>query len=537
MVVKDWTLKEKIGQMFIIAFGGEDVTPELEKAIAEWNVGGVILFQRNLRDINRVITLIRDIQTIAVNNNRPPLWISIDQEGGGIAYLWDSMVVSPGNMLIGATKSEKNAYDASFVMGQQLKKIGFNMNFAPDIDINNNPNNPVIGARSFGESPVEVSQLGKASIQGYHDAGVLAVGKHFPGHGDTEFDSHLSLPMVDKTLEQLESFELVPFMDNMNNNMEAIMTAHIVYPQLDSEFPATLSSYFLQTLLREKYEYDGLIITDSMEMDAIAKYFGREEGSVKAVQAGADIILACGRDVASQYSMVEAVERAVVNGVLPLSTVETAVHRILNKKKQWIDDENLTDSLNPTTIVEEQYHEVMNRIAAEGITLQINKSNVLPLDRTKTIKVIGQSSYNDISYMGDRKAIVDVVFAEERYEVTYISGENPTLIEIAEIVTTIQQGDVVVLLINERRELQRGWVKLVDQLSTMTENIIVVSLWNPQIIERLPKAVGTYITTFSYTDHTIHQLKKLLDGQLTFQGKSPVKLLEQGSFSYENSNS
>ncbi|RYI28696.1 beta-N-acetylhexosaminidase [Bacillus infantis] len=519
----NWSLKEKIGQMFIIAFAGEEMNPELERAIAELNVGGVILFQRNLKDAGKVKQLNKDIQRIARMHNRPPLWISIDQEGGGIAYLWEGMAISPGNMLIGAAGNAENAYDASYLMGLQLMKLGFNMNFAPDIDINNNPKNPVIGARSFGETTEMVSMFGQKSIEGYRAAGMLAVGKHFPGHGDTEFDSHLSLPKVEKNLEELERFELLPFIENIQTGMEAIMTAHIVYPKLDPDHPATLSSFFLKKLLREKYRFDGLILTDSMEMQAISKFFGREAGTVKAVQAGADIILACGRDVAAQQLMIEAVEKAVADGQISEERIDSAVGRISAFKQKWIKSQEPAEEELPE-VHEKTNHDRMEQIALEGITLLFDRKGLLPLSSEASVKIISQRTYNDENYVGDRKAVVHQVFNEGRYEIHYIDGANPSVKEVDELSDSVKEEDFVLLLINERRTVDENWVNLYEGINRITGKIILVSLWNPQIISAFPADAAAYIAAYSNTSHTVSALKKLVEGRAEFRGKLPVTI-------------
>lgn len=510
--------------MFIIAFGGESMTTELERAIVEWNVGGVILFQRNLKDTRKVLGLNQSIQEVAKENGNPPLWIGIDQEGGGISYLWDGMVLSPGNMLIGATNSEKNAFDAAYIMGKQLRELGFNMNYAPDIDINNNPKNPVIGTRSFGEDPHKVSRFGQEMIKGYHKAGILAVGKHFPGHGDTELDSHLSIPKVDKTFDELDNFELLPFRENIEAGMEAIMTGHILFPKLDSEYPATLSSFFLTELLREKYQFNGLILTDSMEMHAISKFFGRETGSVKAVQAGADIILACGRDVAAQEKMVAAVEQAVQSGEIKEEKINEVVQRILTVKKKWIPNSEIP-TIDVDTLREDSYFETMKSIAIEGITLYSDLLDLLPFPPSEKVKVISQRTYNDENYVGDRKAIVHQVFHSNQYDVFYLEESEPTDQEIRDLHYSIKEEQYVLLLINERRTLSSSWSNLFRTLFQKTKKIVVVSLWNPQILVELPKELGTYIMTYSNTNEVMKALKDLLEGTNAFKGKSPVELL------------
>ncbi|WP_053070256.1 beta-N-acetylhexosaminidase [Alkalihalobacillus pseudalcaliphilus] len=517
--MEKWTLKEKIGQMFVIAFAGEEVTPELHEAIVEWNIGGVILFQRNLRDVKKVIRLNRDIQEVAKKHGRPPLWISIDQEGGGISYLWDGMVLSPGNMLIGATGNKAYAYEAAKSMGEQLRNLGFNMNYAPNIDVNNNPNNPVIGARAFGDQADKVSAFGIEAVKGYHEAGILAVAKHFPGHGDTEVDSHLGLPIVDKSIEELEINELLPFKENIDSGLEAIMTAHIVFPQIDPEYPATLSKRILHELLREKYQFDGLIITDSMEMHAISKYVGRELGAVKAIEAGADIILACGKDLASQVAMIERVIDAIEAEELELLIVNQALQRIHYSKEKWLSN-ILEPSLEKVTLKQTNYQETMKRIAAEGITLQRNPQNLIPFSYNQQIKILSQSTYNDENYMGDRKSLVKEIFAGPQYEVFYLEEANPSQVEVKHFLNSISASDVVVLLINERRKLDRAWIEAYQSIKHVTAQVVVVSLWNPFIDQTYRDIIfDHYLTTYSQTPEVMMTLKELLEGKHVFAGK------------------
>ncbi|WP_413377423.1 beta-N-acetylhexosaminidase [Alkalihalobacillus sp. 1P02AB] len=528
MKVEVWSLKEKVGQMFIIAFAGEEMTEELKQAIIEWNVGGVILFQRNLRDNNKVVKLNKQIQALASEHNRPPLWISIDQEGGGISYLWEGMVLSPGNMIIAATGEAQYAYDAAKVMGEQLIELGFTMNYAPNIDVNNNPANPVIGARAFSDSPQEVSIFGKHAVSGYHDAGVIAVAKHFPGHGDTATDSHLGLPVVNKSLEELEQHELLPFKENIEEGLDAIMTAHIVFPAIDKKYPATLSKTILTDLLRETYQFKGLIITDSMEMDAIAKFYGREEGTVKAIQAGADIILACGQDLTSQSAMMERVIQAVFSGELDEAVVNVAVERILFYKDKWMRKEQMgAHSSLAFKKQKEHYRKQMLEIAEAGVTLQRNERGLIPILGHQKVKVISQQTYNDENYMGDRRAIVEYVFNDGNYEVVYLEKEKPSLMEMSKISESLELNQTVLFLINERRTLGEEWAMAYQKISEKTDNIIVVSLWNPQIVHHFPKEtrVESYIATYSNTEEVIYALKSLIEGEKPFKGIAPVSLI------------
>lgn len=523
------SIKEKIGQFFIITVPNAELDEPLKKSISQYNIGGIILFQRNLRDFTKVVTFIQDIQAYAKEVGRPPLWISIDQEGGGISYLWEHMAVSPGNMLIGATNNPQHAYTSHYLMGKQLKEIGFNLDFSPILDINNNPENPVIGARSFGENKELVTEMGIQAIKGLHDGGVMACGKHYPGHGDTELDSHLSLPSINKSMAGLQDFELVPFHESIKNGLEALMTAHIVYPKVDPDKPATLSKKFLTEVLREEVGFEGLIITDSMEMEAISQFFGREKGTVMALEAGADIILACGQNYENQWSMVEAAVQAVENGELDLSTIDTAFKRNIRYKTKWIKSE-------PVLSVDEiisfcnkaSTHEKMVEIACDGITVVQDRKQLLPID-AENCTIVYQKTLNDENYMGDRRNPCPEVFQVDRYHLVALANNLPTSDEINTLSSQLEENEVVVVLINERRNLNPEWNNLIEGIRKKTQNIIVVSLWNPQIINEITcKEEITYIAAYSNTSHVMEGFKRILEGNVSPTGKTPVTLFTEG---------
>jgi beta-N-acetylhexosaminidase len=525
--IHQWTLAEKIGQMFIITVEGEEMTPALEEMITNYHIGGVILFQKNLRSLPKVVQLIERIQEVAKQHNKPPLWVSVDQEGGGISYLWDKMVISPGNMLLGATNNPLFAYEAATIMGLQLKEIGFNMIFNPVLDINNNPYNPVIGTRSFGEEKELVASFGIETVKGFTDAGILSVGKHYPGHGDTHLDSHLSLPKVEKTLQELEQFELYPFFQCMEHGMQGVMTAHIVYPKIDPDLPATLSPYFLKQQLRENYQFNGLILTDSMEMEAISTYFGRENGTVRAIKAGTDIILACGRNYPAQQKMIEAAIDAVTQGEIDKDDINQNVNRIMEHKKRWINLEPKTTETIEEYCNQDAFHQKMIDISVQGISLILDRDRLVPFAADQEdILIIGQATYNDENYMGERKNISKDIFNEPRYIHYHLQQPNPANDDVTHIYNVVENDQVIVVCINERRELNSSWVNLMNELIKKTKNIIVISLWNPQIIRYLPGEIGTYIAAYSNTFHVISALKQLLEGNFNFNGTPPVTLVK-----------
>ncbi|TGK43749.1 glycoside hydrolase family 3 protein [Leptospira andrefontaineae] len=283
--------EELVGQVIHVAIPGTILDPIAKKEIETIKPGGVILFGRNLGSKSEIKSLNKDLQTSALENTGLPLLISVDQEGGRVIRVKDGVTQFPGAMALGQTKDKDMAKKVGFVTSYQLRKLGLNFLFAPDMDINNNPFNPVINTRSLGSNLETVLNAGVSYEEGARLGGSIPVIKHFPGHGDTNVDSHLGLPKIEKTLEELKNFELIPFQTAIQNGADAIMSAHIVYPKIDPNFPATLSSKILGDLLRKEFQYQGLIITDAMEMDAIDEHYQKEDPGVLALIAGADIIL------------------------------------------------------------------------------------------------------------------------------------------------------------------------------------------------------------------------------------------------------
>src|SRR5712692_4703955 len=259
------TLEEQIGQVLMVGFSGSTPSQEIIDLIQRFHIGNILLFSRNLRDAQQVLELTQSLQQIAKEAGQPyPLLIAIDQENGIVQRLGEAVTIFPGNMALGAIGSEEVVYKVALATGRELKALGINMNLAPVVDINNNPANPVIGVRSFGEDPHLVARLGAAMVKGFHAAGILSCLKHFPGHGDTAVDSHLALPTIPHTFERLEAVELVPFRSGVEAGADSVMIAHISFPALTHQeaLPATVSPALVRGLLREKLGFDGVIISD-----------------------------------------------------------------------------------------------------------------------------------------------------------------------------------------------------------------------------------------------------------------------------------
>ncbi|MGH7832681.1 MAG: beta-N-acetylhexosaminidase [Candidatus Binatia bacterium] len=282
-------LRDKIGQMLMVGLTAEDLTPDEKTVLAEYPIGNFIFFSRNLREPDRVVSLCRTLWHL---REEPP-FIAIDHEGGRVHRLPEPFTHFPAASVLGGMGKPEPAYAMGAAMGRELSAAGINLNFAPVLDVLSNPENPVIGDRSLGADPRKVSRLGWEIVRGLKDSGVIPCGKHFPGHGDTEKDSHLELPVVRKNRGELDACELRPFVHACENEIDSLMTAHVLYPALDPDLPATLSRSIIGDLLRGEMAYGGVVFSDDLEMRAITDSYSAEEASALAVDAGVDVLMFC----------------------------------------------------------------------------------------------------------------------------------------------------------------------------------------------------------------------------------------------------
>lgn len=425
-IVSNMTLEEKLGQMIMPDFrmwqeeGAKEpsdlteINSEVAEVIDKYDLGGVILFAENVKEISQTTTLIHYLQEVAINDKdgNLPLLITLDQEGGIVTRLGEGTNL-PGNMALGATRSEKSSYDAGYLIGRELNALGVNVNFAPVLDTNNNPENPVIGVRSISSNPELVGKLGKNIAKGIQDQGVAATAKHFPGHGDTSTDSHYGLPMVNKSIEELRETELKPFKIAIENGIDMIMTAHIQFPQIEKDtfiskkdgsqivIPATLSDDIITGILREEMGYDGVVITDAMNMKAISDHFGELESTKMAINAGIDIILMPtilrnNDDVKKLDYIVNGILDYIKSGEIKEEEITDSAERIVKLKidRGIIDLKNNNVSLEEKikkakeTVGSIENRNIERRIAEEAITITKNEDNILPLNPKEGEKVL-----------------------------------------------------------------------------------------------------------------------------------------------------
>ena len=328
---RELSLAAKVGQLFMVGFEGTALTPALAAWLERFAWGGVMLFARNAKSPEQLLALSEGLQAVAQARGDLPLLIAIDQEGGRVARLKAPFTAFPSAAMLGRTGSEQLVHDVGHAIAMELRAVGITMNMAPVLDVLTNPANTVIGDRAFSPEPTCVARLGTACIRGMHAAAVLATAKHFPGHGDTVLDSHVARPVSERSTAQLAACELLPFREAIATDVDAIMTAHVVYPAWDPQFPATLSPTILTGVLRGELGFGGAIITDDLGMNAVSDGWPWEEIPLLALRAGADVLLIC-HDRPRQERAYARVLRAVQSGELPEAFIDRALARVVALK-------------------------------------------------------------------------------------------------------------------------------------------------------------------------------------------------------------
>jgi beta-N-acetylhexosaminidase len=327
-------LRQKIGQLFMVGFDGLEVNDHITTMIRRYHIGGIILFRRNVDTPEQLARMCRELQEINAQVSSTPLLIAIDQEGGMVMRVEQGVTPIPSAMAFQQAGSVQDCEALTKISSDEMREIGINMMLAPVLDVNNNPKNPVIGVRAFGEDPDTVTTYGIAAMRGIQASGLVATAKHFPGHGDTATDSHYTMPLVPHDRQRLDLVELPPFRAAIRQGVHAMMTAHVVFPAIEPEAgtPATLSKAVLTDLLRNELGFKGAIITDCLEMAAIADGVGVAAGAVATISAGADIVLVS-HLLTRQMAAMDAVMEAVESGLIDLNRIDAAYHCVQQLKQ------------------------------------------------------------------------------------------------------------------------------------------------------------------------------------------------------------
>ncbi len=517
------TLDEKLGQLFMPIHRTVEQSRQL---VERFHVGGFWFARTEARTIAAELNTLQQL-------SKYPLLISVDFEKGAGTYV-DGATDLPVNMALGASRNPAIAYRAAALTAREARALGVHVNFAPVMDVNNNPKNPIINTRSYGEDPRLVAQLAEAAVRGYQEHGLLATGKHFPGHGNTDTDSHTRLGVVPSDADQFENIELLPYRHTLEKtDLASVMTAHLWIRAVDSDtIPATLSPNAMQRLLRERLNFDGVIYTDAMEMGGITTRYPFEVAVVKALQAGCDVILFPG----SVEKGIAAIKEAIRDGQLTEQRIRESVRRILLSKtrvglhkKRLVDVEGI-----PQVVGTEANYPEAKEIAAACLTLVKDDAKLLPLKSTTRTAVFtianveGPSmvSRGLVTFPADMQRLNPAV-VHQRLSPSLTADEMMRAIEVA------RTAEVVVIAAYVRIVLHAGTVELppahaefVQRVLTVNPNVVLVSFGNPYIGASVP-GVPTYVCAYDNARALQEVAAEALFGKVGFNGKLPVTVSEE----------
>ncbi|MCZ7414369.1 glycoside hydrolase family 3 protein [Streptomyces sp. WMMC897] len=531
------TLEEKVGQLFVTYAYGEtaDTTDPDDvarnqrwlgvdngaEAVAEYHLGGVIYFawSDNLREPHQVAGLSDGLQRAALDSGTDvPLLISTDQEHGIVTRLGPPATQFPGNMALGASGRAGDAREAARIAGRELRAVGINQNYAPVADVNVNAANPVIGVRSFSGDPDLAAELTAAQVKGYQSGGengVAATAKHFPGHGDTNVDSHTDLPVIHHTLKEWRTIDAPPFAEAVEAGVGAVMTAHIQFPELDpSGAPATLSEPIMTGLLREELDYDGVVVTDSLSMAGVRETYPDAEVPVRALRAGVDLLL-MPPDLPTAY---DAVLDAVASGELTEERIDRSVRRVLTlKHERGIVERPFADVTKVAERVGPPHHlAAAQRITDRTTTLVKNDDGLLPLAADgRSVLVTGWGSTTTARLAGhldDRGVTATAHWA----------GSNPGA-DAVEAAVAAAEGHDTVVVTTRGTATAPGQARLVRALLETGKPVVTLAVGRPYDIARYPEA-ATHLATYSYGAGALESAARVLLGETAPQGTLPVMI-------------
>jgi beta-N-acetylhexosaminidase len=509
--MKELTIEQKVGQLMLIGWQSKDVD-EMVELIRKYHFGNVILFTRNIGTKEELKQMCDKIQEASLLYNGVKAFIAIDQEGGSIRRIYDeSFTDVPGHMAIGAASfhNKEAAYEIGSILGQELKSCGVNFDLAPVVDINTNPYNPVIANRAFSDDPETVKRLAKDFSRGLQKSGVLSCYKHFIGHGNVEVDSHLDLPHLNTSLEVLRKTELVPYMDSFIS--DSIMTAHILYKQIDDRFPASISSKIIKGLLRDELNYNGLVLTDCFEMDAISRAFSLSEASVFAINAGADMVM-MSHSFGKQLTARNGILNAVKTKEIKMETIDKAVNRILSLKEKYTKESQVVVDL-----VKNQ--ETAKKVSLESVTITHGK----PFSINEQCVCIGVTNYLHSVAEDENVEKLDIAkLIGNHYGIEYLSIDNKNF-NVNDIIAFAKNRKVVLCLADSHLTLVQR--VLYSNLIANGNEVMLISLRTPYDLlgQSLPVC---HICLYEYTKQSLDSLKQVLDGRKTV-GKLPVKIKER----------
>ncbi|DAA73912.1 TPA_exp: Beta-glucosidase [Trichophyton benhamiae CBS 112371] len=525
-------IRRSLGQLFIVGFDSLTASEDIKSLIkAPFYIGNIILFRRNVHDSEQLITLTNELQQTARDAGHVrPLFIAADQENGWVSQIKPPIATQfPGAMALGATGSIEDATQIGRATGEMLDALGINMNYAPVCDVNSEPSNPVIGIRSPGDDGVSVGRIASAFATGLREKRIVPCAKHFPGHGDTTVDSHYGLPIVDKSIEELEACELIPFRRVTAENIESVMTSHIVLPALEeSNLPMTLSKSCVD-FLRERLQYDGLLVSDCLEMDAIREYYGTEKGAAMAIAAGVDCAMVC-HTLKVQVGAYNEVYQAFKQGDITSEGVAKSVARVAALKDKFISWKSVFRKRKPELLSELRlaHERLSTRIYARSTTLVRDTQKVIPLKPAENVV------YAYISLVGENVAVPhtlphtqskfwDVIKQYHSYTIECPVLQDIILEDDEMTKAKISEADAVILVTKDAK-MSVDQVELTKLIEGLSKKLIVVAIGGPYDFLEDEDFVKTYLTIYEPTVEAFIPAVRIIFGDIDAKGKLPVSV-------------
>ena len=518
----DKTLRHQIGQMIIAGFPSPQADEQARLLAEEYQVGNFILFARNMQNARQTAALCARLSDLAYEATGMAPFIAADQEGGLVSRIAEGASLFPGAMAMAAGASLAEAREVGKNCGHILRALGVNVNFAPVLDVNIEPMNPVIGVRSFGDQPQAVADMGCAMMEGMVEGGVIATVKHYPGHGNVKTDSHLALPVNDTDPERLEQTEFLPFQQAFDRGAPALMSCHIIFSKIDPDLPATLSPTILQGMLRKKQGFKGLVFTDCMEMDAIRAKWGTPRGAVLAVKAGCDVLCISHHADAVRES-IEAIEQAVENGEIPRSRIQEAYDRIVSRKKQMdlLEKQVISADAAEGIIRHPDKVALHKRVSRNSVTLLRGSLDALKAAKAPVVIApvsfaatgVEDPEHNGLSFAARVAARFGCPFLEP--------AMTPSEEEIAAAVNLAKTADCVVLGLYNAR-FRDSQIALLRALEALAVPLVIITVGGPCDLQCIRRA-DAVIALYEYTALSVNSAIDALEtGE--FHGKAPMRL-------------
>ena len=566
-IVGHMSTRQKITQCLMMDFrkwndesgkaaGMTVLDPEVAEIIADYQFGSIILFGENLTGSTETsLQLTKDMQAAAMGSDGLPLLIATDQEGG-IVYRLGSGTALPGNMALGATGDPENAKTAGQIIGRELSSVGINTTLAPVIDVNNNPNNTIIGLRAFSDDAQTVGKFGSAYISGLNEYNIIGCAKHFPGHGNTMTDSHYGLPVINSSLEELKQIELLPYETAIADGIDMIMTAHILYPNVDNSTilsektgqeeskPATMSHVFLTDILRGDMGFDGVVVTDAMNMAGITNTYSAEQATLESIKAGADLICMPVTGIYDKDELMEKLDGIISyieddlnsseEGSLTMDRLDEAVTRVV-KLKQYkgildYDADYYTEEKALANVGSEENRALEREISAKAVTLIRNNNDVLPYKASKDTRVLVMCPYNNERaqmVMGINRAKASGKIPKETEVKVYRYSEDDYTVKGGDLMDALDWADLVI--INSEVTGSAGmsynyWTSIgplnfTSYCKATGKTSVVMSVDKPYDVQLYP-AADAVIAVYGDKGSSVDVTQELLDGGITEDEKA-----------------